>query len=172
MMRLKEVMRMTFRFCQNLPQYTTRAMRKLFIYRYAMKTGIKAAILRDMYQFITGDSAAAESSNQKEVDERFAKFIIEADDPELLWDLRTNNGRPTNEKFNSFWEALIQFIKRESVVHARRFGNHTYISTVISLEDLRKQVQKTLPADTPVPSLSWLRLNLWPSNPYSSSAEN
>lgn len=157
---------------ENLPVYSTRAMRKLFIDRYARKTGMKAAVLRDMYQFVKGDSAAAESSKQREVDERFAKFIIETDDPELVWDLRTNNGRPINEKLNPFWEALDQFINRESVVHERRHGNHTYMPIAISLEDLRDQVQKTLPPDTPVPSISWLGLNLWPSNPYGSSAEN
>lgn len=157
---------------ENLPVYSTRAMRKLFIDRYARETGMKAAVLRDMYQFVKGDSAAAESSKQREVDERFAKFIIETDDPELVWDLRTNNGRPINEKLNPFWEALDQFINRESVVHERRHGNHTYMPIAISLEDLRDQVQKTLPPDTPVPSISWLRLNLWPSNPYGSSAEN
>lgn len=157
---------------ENLPVYSTRAMRKLFIDRYARKTGMKAAVLRDMYQFVKGDSAAAESSKQREVDERFAKFIIETDDPELVWDLRTNNGRPINEKLNPFWEALDQFINRESVVHERRHGNQTYMPIAISLEDLRDQVQKTLPPDTPVPSISWLRLNLWPSNPYGSSAEN
>lgn len=97
---------------------------------------------------------------------------METDDPELVWDLRTNNGRPINEKLNPFWEALDQFINRESVVHERRHGNHTYMPIAISLEDLRDQVQKTLPPDTPVPSISWLRLNLWPSNPYGSSAEN
>lgn len=107
-----------------------------------------------------------------QVDERFAKFIIETDDPELVWDLRTNNGRPINEKLNPFWEALDQFINKESVVHERRHGNHTYMPIAISLEDLRDQVQKTLPPDTPVQSISWLRLNLWPSNPYGSSAEN
>lgn len=40
------------------------------------------------------------------MDERFLKFLVEADDREVIFDLRKHNGRPNNPKFKPFWEAL------------------------------------------------------------------
>lgn len=112
-------------------------MRKLFIDRYVRKIGMKVVVLRDMYQFVKGDLVVVEFLKQREVDERFVKFIIEIDDFEFVWDLRTNNGRFINEKLNFFWEVLDQFINRELVVYERRYGNYIYMLIVILLEDFR-----------------------------------
>ncbi|KAK3107727.1 hypothetical protein FSP39_020885 [Pinctada imbricata] len=173
---------------EHLPVYSTRAMRRLFIDRYTRKIGVKSAVLRDMYKYITSDASAAETTAQSEVDNRFLTFILEADDPDLFYDrkkvpregfdssslthLRVNNGRPCDERLNPFWDAVKKYIENESVVHERRHGQHTYMPIAISVEDLRAQVLKTLPPDTRAPSVSWLRMNFWPSNPYSKTASS
>ncbi|KAK6189772.1 hypothetical protein SNE40_001768 [Patella caerulea] len=156
----------------DLPTYSTRAMRKKFIERYSKKVSLKSAVLRDIFRFVTQDSAAAETTAQTEVDERFTKYILSSDDADLLYDLRSNNGRPQNEKFDPFWEALAKYLDTSSVVHERRHGDHTYLPVAISMEDLREQVANTLPPECPVPSVSWLRMNFWPTDPHTQSASH
>lgn len=107
----------------------------LFIDCYVKKISMKVVVLRDMYQFVKGDLVVVEFLKQREVDERFVKFIIEIDDFEFVWDLRTNNGCFINEKLNFFWEVLDQFINRELVVYERCYGNYIYMLIVILLED-------------------------------------
>jgi hypothetical protein len=70
-----------------IPKYSSRGMRKDFIDRYKT-AGVKPAILRDIYRYLTDDVSAAESSKQNEVDERVAKFLLECDDPDQFYDLR------------------------------------------------------------------------------------
>ena len=45
-----------------------------------------------------------------------------------------------------------------------------YLPFAISVEDLQQQVKARLPDDTPVPSNEWIRLQFWPSDPYTSRA--
>lgn len=151
---------------QQLPTYSTRAMRKIFIEQYSKKISAKRAILRDMYRFLTQDSAAAETTKQNEVDKRFSEFVLASDDAELIYDLRANNGRPTNVKLDPFWAALEQHLESTCVVHERRHGQHMYMPCAISMADLRDQVAESLPEGTPIPSLSWMRMNVWPSDPH------
>ena len=104
---------------EQIPQFSTRAMRKEFFQRYQHSTGVKPAILRDMWSYLTGDSTAAQSSAQASVDERMAKFLLNSDDPDLVYDLRCNNGRPNDPRLDPFWEELATFLEEKSIVDER-----------------------------------------------------
>ena len=58
-----------------------------------------------------------------------------------------------------------------AAVSERRHGaDFLYLPFAISVENLRQQVKARLPDDTPVPSNEWIRLQFWPSDPYTSRA--
>jgi hypothetical protein len=154
----------------DLDTYSTRAIRKSFIMRYARVNGLKPAILRDVFRFLTNDSAAAESKNQSEVDDRVAEFLLDADDAHLFYDLRKLNGRPHDTSLNPFWEELGKYLDDVSVVQERRHTSFMYMPLAISIQNLIDQVAKRLPANSALPSVSWVRLNFWPSNAYTRSA--
>lgn len=71
---------------ENIPICSTRQMKSEFINRYS-KTGLKPGILRDMYRFLSKEQSAPESFEQRQVDQRVLKCLLEADDPGLLYDL-------------------------------------------------------------------------------------
>lgn len=155
-----------------IPIYSTRAMRKEFL-EFGSALKLKPVLLRNMYRFITNDNSASETSEQSALDDRVCEFLLASDDEDLVYDLRKNNGRVKDPKFEPFWTELGKLLDEETAVHERRSTQeHTYLPFAISVADLREQVLKRLPAGTPAPSTSWIRLNFYPSNPYTQSALN
>ena len=75
-------------------------MRKEIIQRYSRE--VQPALLRNIFSFITHDSSAAETAHLEKVDESVAVFLAESDDPDLFYDMRELNGRPTDESLNPF----------------------------------------------------------------------
>ncbi len=122
----------------SLPQYSTRKMRHDFINTY--KSVNKPHILRNIYKCLTNDSSAPETTEQGEIDDRVIDFFLGSDDPELLIDLRGNNGKVPNTKYDLFWEKLGNLLEELSVVHERRENETGYFSDFISTRDLVEQV--------------------------------
>ena len=155
-----------------IPTYSTRAMRKNFIMRYAKVTKIKPAILRDMYIYLTGDSASGESVEQNAIQKRVAEFFLTADDEQLIYDLRANNGRPSDSKLDPFWAELGKYLEEKCAVQERRHNEQLYMPFAVSIRDLIDLVKERLPQGTAVPSVSWVALNFYPSNPHTRTAVN
>ena len=153
-------------------KYATRRMRRDFIETYHKKCQIQPVILRNMFTFLTNFEHTPNSSKEGEIDERLIKFLIESDECEVIYDLRSCNGRPNDPKFEPFWEGLEKLIEEKSVVHERRHNDHQYLPFAMSVDDLRNQVEEKLPPGTPIPSTSWIRLNFQPKNPFDKSAKN
>ena len=153
---------------QLIPTFSTRAMRMELMQRYSRQ--IKPALLRNIYSFITQDSSAAETQQLQKVDDNVAVFLAESDDPDLSYDLKKLNGRPNDQTLGPFWEEPRLFLDEHSIVHDRRHGEITYIPLAISISDLIRQVTERLPEGITAPSESWVRLQFWPTNPYSKSA--
>lgn len=154
---------------EHLPVYATRAMRNEFMNCYS-KTVTKPAILRDMYRFLTRDASAAVSSGERAVDDRVLEFLLQADAPEMFYDLRKNNGRPKDASLDPFWDALDVYLDEVSVVQERRHSDKMYMPLAISCQDLIETIAARLPAGSNIPSRSWLSLNFWPSNAFVRSA--
>lgn len=156
---------------QDLPVFSTRAMRREFIDRYAnAHTLVKPAIFRDVYRFLTQDASAAESTKQSQVDDRVVQFLLNADEPGLFYDLRHQNGRLADENLNPFWDELKKYLEEVTVVHERRHTQHMYMPFAASIENLISLVRQRLEPGSRCPSVSWVRLNFWPMNSYTRTA--
>jgi hypothetical protein len=65
---------------------------------------------------LTGDTSAASTTKEADVDQRVSR-ILDEEDPELIWDLRTNNdGRP--EEYKEFLQHCQQYINASNHVDA------------------------------------------------------
>lgn len=155
-----------------LPVHSTREMRRDFIMKYAKCTKLKPAILRNMYRFLKDDDSACDSQGEEDAQQRMVDFLLQSDDVELVYDLRKNNGRHKDPKLDPFWEELGRFLQEKGAVQERRQNEFLFMPFAISVQDLLEQIKERLPVATPVPSLSWLKLNFYPSNPYTRTAVN
>ena len=147
-------------------------MKKTFIERYTDVANCRTMVLRNILCELTQDCSAAASSKEAEIDDRVAQFLLSSDDTDLVLDLRALNGQPGNTKFDAFWAECQKFFDEHvAAVSERRHGaDFLYLPFAISVEDLWQQVKARLPDDTPVPSNEWIRLQFWPSDPYTSRA--
>ena len=156
-----------------MPVYHTRAMRSEFVNSFGRVTGVKAAILREVYKRLTGDKSAASYESEEMVDKR-VREMLDMEDPDLIWDLRVNNeGRP--EEFATFLEECKNYIDgvAQTVVDDRRHDDVqtesdgsqeviTHLATALSVPELHKSVSARVPEGTAIPSQQWLRLQFWP----------
>ena len=111
--------------------------------------------------------------HQQVVDDRTAETILEAQDPEIIHDLRKHNGE-VQTSFDDFWEELQKYLD-VTPVNERQHGDTMYLPIAVSVRDLRERIRECLlkqfPGDSkPIPSEEWIRLQFWPRNPYANSA--
>ena len=150
-----------------LPKYATRDMKNTFIKKYAEVSKTPIMVLRNIFRELTSDASAASSSDEAEIDDRVAHFVLLADDPDVILDLRVLNGQPGSTRFDLFWNECQKFFDEHvAAVSERRHGDYLYLPFAISVEDLLQQIKAHLPVDTPIPSSEWLRLQFWPTDPY------
>ena len=154
--------RIIYGILQSIPVFHTRAMKKAFIERYELLTGCSSTVLAEIYEHLTGDAAAAACKVSKVVRVRL-KLALEAQEPDILYDLRAlNEGKP--EKYAQFWEAAQKFIESSALraVDSRRHGIVCHLAMAFSAGDFLRQAANQLPQGVPVPSESWVRLQFWP----------
>ena len=76
-----------------------------------------------------------------------AVTLEEADDPELLEDLRAMNGNPRNAKLDDFWTAAKEWIVEHygDTTEERRHDSHggttSYMPPTMSVRSMRTQVR-------------------------------
>lgn len=154
---------------KEMTQYHTRSMRHQFVNRFSMVSTSSPAVMREMYQWLTGDVAAARDSVSTKVQQRL-KLVLDTQDADLVFDLRhLNEGR--TPKYDAFWDAVKRFINEHSLaaVDDRRHGTECHLAIAMSVRDLIEQVQKKNP-DIPVPSQSWVSLQFAPKNRFWNTA--
>jgi len=85
------------------PHYHTRTMRINYLRTCdLLLLKAKPSSLRAIYQMLTGDTSAAEITNEAKIDE-CVRNALDLSDPEITIDLREhNNGRLS--KYDIFWE--------------------------------------------------------------------
>ncbi|KAK6175856.1 hypothetical protein SNE40_014236 [Patella caerulea] len=127
-------------------------------------------MLHEMYQELTGDCISASQRVSKSVRTRL-RFLLDSEDPDLAVDLRQFNSGPQT-KYDSFFEGVQSYINENSLEAAqeRRHNSISRMALAISVPDLIRQVEKTLPPETPIPSESYVRLQFWPKNKHFQSA--
>lgn len=102
---------------KTLPVYHSRAMKEEFVKSFGRATGYKSAFLCAAYRRLTGDTSAASTTKEAEVDQRVSR-ILDDEDLELIWDLRTNNDG-CSEQYNDFLQQYIN-ASVETAVNDRR----------------------------------------------------
>ncbi|PKK57168.1 hypothetical protein RhiirC2_858327 [Rhizophagus irregularis] len=154
----------------SMPVYATRAMRREFVDTCDMFLGnVEKSRVRRIYKEFVGDSTA----DEMEIDIR-VKLAFDLRDPDIITDLRHfNEGRISI--YDTFWEYSKKFLEgtaQDSVVAVdeRRHDPIVHLARAISVEDLKNQIAKLCPKDTPIPSVQWLRLQFWPKNPWNLSS--
>lgn len=155
--------------------YSTRQMRKDFLFQYSKYVKAPISVLRHMFRELVHDNSAAASAIEQAVDDRVAKAIMELDDPDVIIDLRKNNGK-IQSSFDDFWTELQLYLDEiVTPVNERRHGDTMYLPIAISVRDLCEVVSERLSKkhpgnQPPTPSEEWVRLQFWPRNPYARSS--
>ena len=156
----------------DIPQFHTRAMRQAVYEKYGLiSPSIKISVLRHMYKDLVGDSSAAATTSQSELDERVCAFF-ELEEPDLTYDLRQlYSGRAS--LYDTFWEKAKQFLEEDvgTAVDDRRHSQVVHLAKAVSVRDLREQVTDRCPPDTPIPSEEYIRLQFLPRRKNTKTAE-
>ena len=168
---LQENQQVVARLTGRLPVYHTRAMRQEFISHYgSLMSGTKPFVLRSVYRELTGDVSGSRTYDEGQVDRRLRE-AIDSKDFDIIIDMRElNEGRQA--KFDVFWEKCREFISESTAVPERRHGEICFMAKAISVRDIRAEVSKRCPPETPIPSESWIRLNFEPRNSHAKVAEH
>lgn len=85
-------------------------MRGEFLDRYKALVKIPQNVLRNMYRTLAGDSSAAETASQKEVDERLLE-ALPLDDSDILLDLHKLNGNVKSSNLMHFGMSLMLLLR-------------------------------------------------------------
>lgn len=155
----------------SLPKYTSRAVRREFVQRYHQQVKVPKSLMRQLFDELTGSENAPDNADTAKSDQQAREFLLNSDDPSIILDYRVKNGK-TGTNFEAFYTEVENYFEEQVLqVNERRQGTELYLPLAISVEDLRKQVSKRLPAGTPVPSAESLRLQFHPSNAHVKVAE-
>ena len=97
--------------------------------------GTPAYLLRDILcKELTGDTSAARSSDECEVDKRLRE-ALEREDFDIIVDLR--EGRTEGQtKYDTFWDKCNEFLQECATVHERHHGETCFMARAISVRDL------------------------------------
>ena len=124
-------------------------MRKDFLSQYRQLVKAPVGVLRHMFKELVHDSSAASTLCELAVDDRVAKAILELEDPEVIIDLRRNNGKVMSS-FQEFWTELQNYLDEIiTPVNERRHGDFLYLPIAISVRDLREIISERLAKQFP-----------------------
>ena len=91
-----------------------------FINKFTKVTGSKPAVLQAIWSYLCSEVGSAENTAEEEVNERVASFLLESD---LIYDLRSRNGRPHDTSLDLFWSELQKYLDDVTAVHERRHSD-------------------------------------------------
>lgn len=98
---------------KSLPKFSTRSMRKQFINRYYKNVKTTKSVLRNIFFDLTGCEPPWESSEQAEIDECVASILLNGDDPSLLLDYSSLNGKDIDSKYGDFFEEMGKYFDEQ-----------------------------------------------------------
>lgn len=148
---------------QQLPAFHSWQIHEKFIDKYRNSTTASPSVLHCLYQDLTGDCSAPETTKQSTKQDEICKFFMEVDEPNLLLNLRTSNGNPSSMKVDEFWEEIcVMFNKYQTAVHKHRHNPVSYLQFAISIRELIERVKKRSGILTPLQE--WVYLQFSPIN--------
>ncbi|CAG8748188.1 32351_t:CDS:10 [Gigaspora margarita] len=140
--------RMLARIHEELPHYFTRQMHKNVLNKYSYIQKVTPAILRMLHYNLTGNAAVSSDIVSRDVEERL-RLMLTLADPNIIVDLRTNNGFK-GLKFNAFWDETNAYFNEQNLLAVN--------------ERLKTIHGNPLPFDVNIPSDEWIRLQFCPTN--------
>lgn len=114
-----------------------------------------------------GDHSASLNTHEDEIDKQLQEALL-MEDPDILIDLRALNSNQS-DKYSVFWKKCESYLKECTAVHERWHDHTTYLACAISVRPCG--TSKLCPEDTPIPSQQWVRLQFYPRNPRTKTAE-
>ena len=79
------------------------------------------------------------------MDERVAKAVLAVENPDIILDLRSLNGKPKSALFDGFWAELLAFLEEiNPAVDDRRHGVTLHMPIVVSIRHLREVIEERL----------------------------
>lgn len=123
--KTEEDVKIVSKLKQDIKIFSSQRTRKNFCDKFTMATKSRPSIDRGFWKKLTGDCSAAPNSATADVDERVANFLLHTGDTELIYDMRSHNGRTPNEDFNEFWTHLKTYLDELSVVKAAKRCENT-----------------------------------------------
>ena len=118
-------------------------MRQVAFEKYGLITpSVKKSVMRHLYKDLVGDSSAAETTSQADIDSWVSAFF-DLEEPDLVFDLReiilySGNG----SKFDLFWAKAKEFLEEDvgTAVDDRRHNDVVHLAKAVSVRDQREQV--------------------------------
>ena len=101
------------------------------------------------------------------------KPVLNFNDLAIVLDLRKTNGHPSCDLFDPFWEEVQAYFDEINLaVDERRHTEVLHMPVAVSIRHLKEVISERLHPDSmpATPSCEWLRLQLWPPNPFTNQA--
>ena len=147
--------------------YSTRAMRCEFLQRYNRLVKTPKSVLHNIYHTLLNDGSRPSCSAEAEVDECVAKAIVNLDDPEIILDLRSTNGKPNSTRFDQFWAELKAYLDEINLaVDDRRHRDTLHLPFAISVCYLQELITDRLCS-----KLNVLQFPPWSGSVYNSGLQ-
>ncbi|XP_066928996.1 uncharacterized protein [Clytia hemisphaerica] len=155
---------------KNIPIYERRITKREF--KNSFGFAAPSHVLRSIFKNLKNDQSLSNNMNETEIDRRL-DFSLMAGDEGILVDLREQNSGPKDKRFETFFKETEKYLKEEVgvTVHERRHTQQLYVAKAVSFRDLRDRVKERVPANTPIPSVKWLRYQFQPINPTTNTAK-
>jgi len=163
---LVEPIRVVSQIENQLPEFHTRAQKRYFKQKLHNIASIRPSVVDFIYKELAMDATQV---SHHETQERLN--LISLGETGLVGDLRElNAGRPS-DRFDIFFEKLIEVVESVTAVDDRRHGE-MHLSRWINIEELIAEAAESCPEGTLIPSKSLVRLQFTPRNPYSHASLN
>ncbi len=125
-----------------------------------------------MFRSLVQDESAPSSSNEAEVDDRLATYLIKMDEPDVMASLGLAHSTGFGLSCVITSRRLVQPSRSDAMVRPCTclWQYQSGTSRKPYRENWGKLREKFPEEEIPVPSLEWIRLQFWPRNPYASTA--
>lgn len=94
--------RVVGKILKSLPKFWTHAMRREFINKYEKYVKTPRSLLRQLYHELTDTEEVSANKAQQEVNNRALEILLNDDDTDLLFDMRTMRGKDVDTKSGTF----------------------------------------------------------------------
>ncbi|PKC55717.1 hypothetical protein RhiirA1_475124, partial [Rhizophagus irregularis] len=101
--------------------------------------------------------------------EECLRIMMQLENPSIIVDLRANNGFK-GKKFDIFWDKMEAYFNEVDILIKMQIAISIRNLRKIIIHRLEAKYDLPLPCNINIPSIEWIRLQFWPTNPTSTRA--